>query len=143
MDYYDSELPYSSLVQSFQSLFKKANKVDLESMEDSKHDSVYKDNSGIVICSLCKTELESMDYSQQEWGYNISAVRCDMRRSSSPKGVRTAFEKYKLNVSPMMMDIIEAKYRKILQSECNKVFRGQNRDSVVASCLFSYIPRIW
>ena len=57
-------------------------------------------------------------------------------RRSKPKGVRTVFEKHDLNVSSMMMDIVEGKYRKILQSEGVKFLRSQRRESLVASCLF-------
>ena len=128
---YDSEETYRSLVDHFQSMFKKA---DEEDEQGCKHESVYRDNSGIVFCSFCKTELESIDYSQREWVYDFSASRCDMRRRSKRKGVRTVFERHDLNVSSMMIDIIEAKIRKILKSECKK--RGQIRESLVASCLF-------
>ena len=127
-----SEEKYHNLAEYFQSMFKKA---DEEYEQDCKHESVYRDHTGIVLCSLCKTELESMDYSRREWGYNVSAVRCDMR-GSKPKGVRTVFEKHDLNVSSMMMDIIEGKYRKILQSEGIEFLRSEKRDSLVASSLF-------
>ena len=130
MNYYDSEETYRSLADHCQSMFKKA---DEEYEQGCKHESVYRDDSGIVLCSLCKTELESMDYSQREWGYDFSVSRCDMRRSKL-KGVRNVFERHDLNVSSMLIDIIEAKYQKILKYKCKN--RGQIRKSLVASCLF-------
>ena len=127
---YDSEENYHSLVDHFQSMFKKA---DEEDEQVCKHESVYRDKTGIVVCSLCKTELESMDYSKREWMYNLSANRCDLRRSRL-KGVRNVFERHDLNVSSMMIDIVEAKYQEILKFKCKN--RGQIRTSLVASCLF-------
>ena len=127
---YDSDENYHSLAEHFQSMFKKA---DEEDEQVCKHESVYRDNSGIVLCSLCKTELESMDYSKREWMYDFSASRCDLRRSKL-EGVRNVFERHDLNVSSMMIDIIEAKYQEILKFKCKN--RGQIRTSLVASCLF-------
>ena len=128
---YDSDENYHSLVDHFQSMFKKA---DEEDEQVCKHESVYRDKTGIVLCSLCKTELEWMDYSKQEWMYDFSASRCDIRSRSKPKGVRTVFERHNLNVSSMMIDIIEAKYQEILKFKCKN--RGQIRTSLVATCLF-------
>ena len=88
---------------------------------------------GLLFVAFCKTELERMDYSKLQWTYNPSDIRYDLRRSK-PKGVRTVFERHNLNVSSMMIDIVEAKYQEIVKSKCKN--RGQIRTSLVAACLF-------
>jgi transcription initiation factor TFIIIB Brf1 subunit/transcription initiation factor TFIIB len=116
---------------------------DLSStVANCKHGSVHRDDAGILVCCLCGFEIDSLDF-QQEWRWygaadNRSArdpSRCH-RQYSAPKGVRTVFESHKIDISPMMANLVEARYQKILQSEGNKVLRGQSRESIVAACLF-------
>ena len=93
----------------------------------------------LLVCSMCGIELEGLDF-QQEWRWYSTS---DNKTSNDPswchsqlstyKGIRKVFDKYKVDIPPMMMDMVEAKYKKI---KGDKIFHGKCCESIVASCLF-------
>jgi len=97
---------------------------------------------GLAVCTQCGVELKTLDF-QQEWRWygasdnrtSRDPSRCHRSRTK-PKGVRTVFETHQIAIPPMMVEMVEAKYRHILETEGNKTLRGQGRESIVASCLF-------
>lgn len=103
---------------------------------DHKH--VHKDDSGVIVCSQCSLELKTLDF-QQEWRWygatGNDPSRCHRPRST-PRGIRTVFYNNNINISPAMMDMVEARYNNITETEGNKVLRGTGRQSIVAACLF-------
>ena len=107
-----------------------------------KHESVHKDDFGMIVCGMCGIELETLDF-QQEWrwyGTSDNKTSNDPSRCHSQlptnKGFRKVFGKHKVDIPPMMMDMVEAKYQKIKETEGDKILRSKSHESIVASCLF-------
>ena len=124
MDYEDSK----QIVEAFQNLFSNS---DDEEKQVFKHESTYINDSRQHICKMCGVVLENIDF-EQAW---CDLIRCHSKQSK-PKGVRKAFETHKIDISPMMMDLIEDKYKHIQNMEGNKLFRGKYRNAIIAACLF-------
>ena len=124
MEYEDSR----QTIEDFQNLFSNP---DDEEKQVCKHESTYIDDSRQNICKMCGVVLETLDF-EQAW--------CDLSRchsqQSKPKGIRKVFETHHIDVSPMMMDMIEAKYEHIQKMGGKNFFRGKYRNAVIAACLF-------
>ena len=92
-------------------------------------------DSGQRVCFMCGFVFETLDFENECNWYKRDLNRCNGQQSE-PKGIRTVFETHYIGISPMMMDIIEAKYLQILKKEGKKVLRGKCRKSIIATCLF-------
>ena len=104
------------------------------------HIDVYKDDSGILICRDCKEELNQLDF-KQEWTYygqsdNRSSKdpsRCHKTKTNQT-GIRNVFKDKQIHASAMMLDIMENKYKEIVNK--TSVSRGVGRNSIIAAILF-------
>ena len=104
------------------------------------HPDVHKDESGIFICKVCNEELNPLDF-QQEWTWygasdNRSTKdpsRCH-KTKSVPKGIRNVFKDNRIDISNMMLDIMEKKYEIVIEK--TRVTRGSGRNSIIAAILF-------
>lgn len=111
-------------------------------IKNCKHENARNDDTGVIVCTQCGLELDTLDFDQEWRWYGTSdnrfsrdPSRCHSKRSSAP-GVKTVFNAHNVEISPVMLNLVEKKYQKVLQNEGNKVCRGQGRESIVASCLF-------
>lgn len=107
-----------------------------------KHSNVAKDETGIDVCSDCGIEFKSLDFSR-EWR-NFGALdnrstrdqsRCH-KQKSAPKGIRTVFDAHRIDISDALIDMVEAKFNKIIEKSDNKLFRGEGREALIVMCLF-------
>ena len=111
-------------------------------ISNCKHEHVHKDDSGIAFCTQCGLELKTLDF-HQEWRWYGSSdnrtsrdpSRCHHSRIT-PKGIQSVFHSHNIEISHAMMDMVEARYKRVTEVEGNKVLRGQGRKSIVAACLF-------
>ena len=125
----DEEMGYTQCIEAFQNLFSNSD-YDDEEKQVCKHEA-YVDDSRQHVCRMCGLVIETLDF-EQAW---CDLSRC-YSRQSKPKGIRKVFETNHIDISPMMMDIIEGKYKHIQNMQGKRIFRGKYRKAVVAPCLF-------
>ena len=122
----------------FQSLFTEN---DDSAITNCKHENIHKDNSGVTICSQCGLEFETLDF-RQEWRWydktSCDPSRCQPSRSKS-NSIRQVFHEHKVDISPAVMDMVQARFNHITEIE-GKVNRGKRRKAIIAACLF-YVYR--
>jgi len=104
------------------------------------HIDVYKDDSGMFICKHCNEELEQLDFKQEWTWYGSSDNRSSKDPSRChktkviPKGIRNVFKEKQIDISSMMLDIMEKKYDIIVNR--TRITRGIGRNSIIAAILF-------
>lgn len=110
--------------------------------QECLHKNVTKDDTGISICSDCAIELNSLDFSREWRNFGVldnrSATdqsRCHKQRAT-PKSVKSVFDAKCIDLSPALIEQVDAKFKEVLRVNQKKLFRGQGRSAIIAVCLF-------
>ncbi len=114
------------------------NNVALINSGECKHESKYEDDSGMMICTICKTEFEDLNF-EQEWKYyndtnfdGKDPSRCHKTRTIG-KNLGDVFAETGWEPSPAIKAGIQIKYNEIVKGD---TVRGKKRKAIIAVCLF-------
>ena len=120
------------MIEFFQNTFVEEDPI----IPNCQHENTYINDFRLRVCSTCGRVFETLDFTDECNWYNRDQSWCNGWSYKPKNVVRNVFATHRIDISSMMMRVIENKYKKICKTEDKKVVRGKIRESIIATCLF-------